>query len=138
MPREKHAPHVLQRIRRLRDHPPTSRPWWCHLLISWILAGVLVCVESMPDVAGHAHGHTPDHLTTPWHGETAGDMELGGDSQGGSGFHCHVTIDHSSIDSDACPPLDPHPGRAPMADSWRHDEDPPLAPWLAKDRPPLI
>ena len=104
----------------------------------WVVIGILVCSERMPDVAGHAHAHTPDHLTTPWHGEPAGGAELGGDGQTGSGFHYHVTIDYTSIDSDACAAHDPHPGHAGMAGAWRHDEDPPLAPWLGTDGPPLI
>ena len=129
---------LMQQIRRIRDQPPASRPWWCYLLVWWVLAGVLICAERMPDVVGHAHDHAPGHLDTPWHGESDDDTGLGEDGRKAPDFHYHVTIDYTSIDSDACMPPDLHPVDSALAASPDHDDDPPLAPWLWTDGPPLI
>jgi hypothetical protein len=131
------TPGVLQRIRRIERRNFSCGSGW-HLLMGLILAGLLVCTEEMPDVCGHIHAHTPDHVNTAWHGGFGGDAAGGDHMKTSPGFHYHVSIDHSSFDSDLCllPPV-----RAGKNRIWRirgRDCKMPDAPWLESEGPPLI
>lgn len=66
------------------------------IVVGWILAGLLVCVERMPDTAGHAHAFSAGHLMESWHDAPDGSPS----TTQGSDFHFHVVKDFTSVDTD--------------------------------------
>lgn len=128
---------VLQRIRRFgRTHFTCGIAW--HLLTGIILAGLLVCTEEMPDVLGHSHAHAPDHANTAWHGGSGGHGAGGDDMKTSPDFHYHVSIDHSSFDSDLCLMPSVPAGKNSLWDMSGRDCLLPEAPWMESEGPPLI
>jgi hypothetical protein len=69
------------------------------LMTLWIVVGLVICVERMPDLSGHSHAHGPDHVMDSWH-HTSDEVSDHGSTKPVSGFHFHVVKDFTSIDGD--------------------------------------
>lgn len=111
--------------------------WWHLVLLLWTIAGLAVCSETIPDVAGHVHAHSASHLSDPWHG-LPGERLPDDDEKKKTDFHYHQFADFSAIDSDI--PSVPHVAVGSMATcpTRSEDERTPVAPDPDLERPPLI
>jgi hypothetical protein len=105
------------------------------IVVGWILAGLLVCVERTPDTAGHAHAFSAGHPMESWHDAPDGSSS----TTQGSDFHFHVVKDFTSVDTDV--PLfavptgdDDHCGNRLRGANQR----PPESPVFESEGPPLI
>lgn len=63
----------------------------------WILCGLMICSETLPDVVGDSHAHAKGHPMDLWHGEPG--EEDHPDSGPQDHFHCHVVHDFSSVET---------------------------------------
>lgn len=107
------------------------------MAVVWILCGVLVCSETLPDVIGHAHLHSQGHTLAPWHGE----WEEGTSRQPSpkDHFHYHVVLDFSSLETAVSVSTTPELADPGMLSRVRHEcEAVPEGPCLESLDPPLI
>ena len=105
--------------------------------LAWVLCGLLVCSETLPDVSGHAHLHQSSHQLEPWH-DGNGDASSPASNPTGN-FHYHVLHDYSSSEVDVC-----GQGAPDLAESATHAgvrrgrEIVPASPSFGPLKPPLI
>jgi hypothetical protein len=102
--------------------------------VIWILCGLLVCTETMPDVIGHAHAHSQGHPMEPWTGD-----ETSPAPSPENHFHYHVVHDFSSVEVDILGVIAP----AAPAENARvpvrcEEQSAPDAPCLEMLEPPLV
>ena len=64
----------------------------------WVICGLMVCTETLPDVIGHAHEYSEGHPFEPWNGETDDQTKPPPNAPGQ--FHYHVVHDFSSVEAD--------------------------------------
>lgn len=103
----------------------------------WILCGLLVCSETMPDLVGHHHAHQDHHLLDLWHGGT-GD-ETSPAPGPADHFHCHVIHDFSSAEADLLGAVSPVVAAAAvLAPVSGEHQSAPDGPCLEMLEPPLI
>lgn len=106
------------------------------LLVVWILLGLMVCSESLPDVIADFHAHEQSHLMDPWHGSGEETSPVPSPT---NHFHCHVIHDFSSAEVDllgAITPVAPALGVLALVCSKHHSAPDEL--FFEMLKPPLI
>lgn len=107
------------------------------LMVLWMVAGLVICVERTPDLVGHSHAYAPGHGLEIWH-QSADDTPDQGSSSPVSGYHVHVVKDFTSIDTDVPALATAGSGHIPPDGFRVVDERLPEAPVFETEGPPLI
>lgn len=107
------------------------------LMVLWMVAGLVICVERTPDLVGHSHVYGPGHGLEILN-QFAGDVPDQGSTSPSSGYHFHVVKDFTSIDTDVPALVTAGTGQVPPTGFRVVDERLPDPPVFETEGPPLI